>query len=171
MFLAILLSAFMLFSVFTVGITYFKTQRVQNIRLNGADFDAIMYGLTPEQRELCENNPDIEKTGWIGLCGYILETDAEDTINAGFIYADHTFWNEMMQPAREWVKGKYPREFNEVMATKEALKECGMEGLNVGDTFSATYMDGRGKDRRIYYFRYVGWIWDKVCLLCFQSIF
>ena len=145
MFLAILLSAFMLFSVFTVGITYFKMQRVQNIRLNGAEFDAIMYGLTPEQQKTCEKNPDIVKTGVIGLCGSILETDADDTINEGFIYADDIYWNEMMALAREWVTGNYPRKFNEVMATEDALKECGMEGLEVGDTFSATYMDGKGQ--------------------------
>ena len=34
-FLSIVLASFMLFSIFTVGITYFKMQRLQNIRLNG----------------------------------------------------------------------------------------------------------------------------------------
>ncbi|HIV95521.1 MAG TPA: hypothetical protein H9997_09980, partial [Candidatus Sellimonas avistercoris] len=35
MFFAVLLSAFLLFSVLTVGVTYFKMQRIQNIRMNG----------------------------------------------------------------------------------------------------------------------------------------
>ncbi len=86
--LAIALSAFMLFSVFTIGITYFKMQWLQNVRLNGADFDAIMYGLTKEQQEVCDNNLDILKTGLIAICGSIVETDADDTVNSGFIYAD-----------------------------------------------------------------------------------
>ena len=61
-FLSIVLASFMLFSIFTVGITYFKMQRLQNIRLNGGEYDAIMYGVTEEQREKCENNPDIKRT-------------------------------------------------------------------------------------------------------------
>lgn len=147
MLLAILLSSFMLFSVFTVGITYFNMLRLQNIRLNGAEWDAIMYGVTPEQQKVAENNPDILKTGVVGLCGSILETASDDTINEGFTYADETYWNEMMAPARKWVKGSYPQKYNEVMATEEALKECGLDGLTVGDTFTATYRNGWGEKR------------------------
>ena len=58
LFLAILLASFMLFSIFTVGITYFKMYRIQNIRLNGGDYDAVLYGITEEQREKCEADPD-----------------------------------------------------------------------------------------------------------------
>ena len=49
---AVFLSAFLLFSILTVGVTYFKTQKIQNIRLNGGDFDAVLYGLTEKQREI-----------------------------------------------------------------------------------------------------------------------
>ena len=45
MILAVLLSSFMLFSVMTVGATYFKMQRLENLRMSGGDFDAIMYGV------------------------------------------------------------------------------------------------------------------------------
>ncbi len=40
---------FMLFSIFTVGLTYVKMEKRQNIRLSGEDMDAIMYGMTKEQ--------------------------------------------------------------------------------------------------------------------------
>lgn len=46
MFLAVALASFMVFSVLTVGITYFQMQQIQNMRLSGARFDAIMYGAT-----------------------------------------------------------------------------------------------------------------------------
>ena len=137
MILAVLLSTFMLFSVFTVGITFFKMQRVQNIRLSGADFDAIMYGVTDEQREMCEQNPDIVKTGICAVAGYAEETPEDKTPNVGLVWADAVYW-EMMQPAVEEVKGSYPEKENEVLATKEALKECGYENLEVGDTFLMT---------------------------------
>lgn len=148
LFLSVLLSVFMIFSVFTVGITYFKAQKIQNIRLDGADFDAIMYGITPEQMETCRKNPDIAKTGTIALCGYITETETDDTVSTGFIYADDVYWNEMMKPARKWVKGKYPQKADEVMATEEALEKSGLKGLKIGDSFTAAYVDGEGKTQK-----------------------
>ena len=42
---AVFLAVFMLFSIFTVGLTYVKMEKRQNIRLSGADMDAIMYGM------------------------------------------------------------------------------------------------------------------------------
>lgn len=69
MILAVLLSSFMLFSIFTVGITYFKMQRLQNIRLNGAEFDAIIYGVTERQTELLKGNPDVEEVGISAVSG------------------------------------------------------------------------------------------------------
>ena len=35
-------------------------QRQQNIRLNGAEFDAIMYGISEEQKEILEENPKLK---------------------------------------------------------------------------------------------------------------
>ena len=71
MILAVLLSSFLLFSVFTVGVTYFKMQRLQNIRLGGAEFDAIMYGMTEEQEEILKNNPDVEAYGIAAVSGAV----------------------------------------------------------------------------------------------------
>lgn len=156
--LAVLLSTFMLFSILTVGVTFFEMEKLQNIRLNGAEWDAIMYGLTPEQQEKCENNPDIEKTGLIAICGYMEETDADDTIDVGFLYADEIFWNDMMKPARDWVKGTYPQKRNEVMVTEKALEECGLEGLTLGDTFRAVYTDGNDEKHTEEFL--ISGIWD-----------
>ena len=123
-FLSIVLASFMLFSFFTVGITYFKMQRLQNIRLNGGEYDAIMYGVTEEQREKCENNPDIKRTGILAMSGYIESTEKDGTVEASCIWADPVCWDEIMAPARDWVTGVYPKADNEVMVTKEALEQA-----------------------------------------------
>lgn len=141
---AVLLSAFMLFSVLTVGVTYFKMHRLQNIRMNGAEYDAIVYGLTGEQQRLCEENPDIAAAGIAAIAGYTIETEEDSTVDVNFIWADDTYWNTMMKPAREWVEGEYPTAVNEIMVTREALQECGLETLGIGDTLKVKYMDERG---------------------------
>ena len=53
LFFTIILSAFMLFCVFTIGMTYLDSSRFQNTRLNGAEYDiATMNGFTPEQLKI-----------------------------------------------------------------------------------------------------------------------
>lgn len=139
MVLAVLLSSFMLFSIFTVGVTYFKMQRLQNIRLNGAEFDAIMYGVTEKQMKVLKDNPDVEEIGISAVSGYVEETPYDKTPDVGLMYADKVYWEKMMAPARESVTGNYPVEEDEVMVTKKALEQCGFSGLGVGDTLDITY--------------------------------
>lgn len=144
MIMAVALATFMLFSVFTVGITYFKMQKTQNIRLNGGEYDAILYGLTKEQEAVCEKNPDIKETGAVVVCGYAEETEKDKTPNVGLVWADDAYWNQIKRPAVKWVKGKYPTKENEVMASVDALKECGLENLEIGDSFRMKYADKNG---------------------------
>ena len=157
MVLAIMLSSFLLFSVFTVGATYLKMQRQQNIRLNGAEFDAIMYGISEEQKEILEENPTVEHYGVVMVSGVVAETEADKTPGVGLLYADDTYWKKMMAPARKFVKGHYPVEENEVMVTEDALKKCGFSDKKIGDEI--TFMYEINEKREAETFRISG-IWD-----------
>ena len=128
---AVVLASFLIFTIFTIGNSYFKLQKIQNIRMSGAEFDAILYGVTDEQRQLCEENPNITLTGTAGSCGWVEKTDKDSTPNVGLIWADDAYWTQMMAPVREKLEGTYPTAFNEIMVTKKALKECGYETLKV----------------------------------------
>ena len=139
LFFAVLLSSFLVFTIFTVGDSYFRLQKIQNIRMSGAEFDAIMYGVTDEQRQMCENNPDIVLTGTVGVCGWVEKTDQDSTPDVGLIWADDGYWTQMMEPVREKLEGRYPTALDEIMVTKSALKECGYEDLEVGDTLAMSY--------------------------------
>ena len=139
LFLAVLLSSFLVFTIFTVGDSYFRLQKIQNIRMSGAEFDAIMYGVTDEQRQMCENNPNIALTGTVGVCGWVEKTHQDSTPDVGLIWADDGYWTQMMEPVREKLEGRYPIALDEIMVTKSALKECGYEDLDVGDTLAMSY--------------------------------
>ena len=157
LFFAVLLSSFLVFTILTVGDSYFRLQKIQNIRMSGAEFDAIMYGVTDEQRQMCENNPDIVLTGTAGVCGWVEKTDQDSTPNVGLIWIDDGYWSQMMEPVREKLEGRYPTALDEIMVTKSALKECGYEDLDVGDTISMSY--GTQKGIFTETFRISG-IWD-----------
>ena len=151
MFLAILLSAFMLFSVLTVGATYFKMWRIQNLRLNGAEFDAIMYGATDAQMEKLKNNADITDVGVLAIAGFIDGSEKNDMADTSLVWVDDTYWNKMQAPAKKYVKGHYPGKKNEVMVTPRALEECGISDYGIGDLFRVKWTDTQGVQHNLDY--------------------
>ena len=88
--------------------------------MSGAEFDAIMYGVTDEQKQMCENNPDIVLTGTAGVCGWVEKTDQDSTPDVGLIWADDGYWTQMMEPVREKLEGRYPTALDEIMVTQSA---------------------------------------------------
>ena len=139
MILAVLLSSFLLFSVFTVGLTYLKMNKLQNIRLNGADFDAVLYGVTEEQKTILDNDENVKQFGILTVAGAVRETETDKTPGVGLLYADAVLWDDMMSPTRTFLQGKYPTDENEIMVTEEALKKCGFENKKTGDEITFVY--------------------------------
>lgn len=155
---AICLSAFMIFCIFTVGGTWFQMKSVQDIRLQGGEFGAWLYGgFTKEQKEQCENNEDMEAVGVEAFCAYGEKTEYDDTLHTNFVWADETKWNEIQKPARTEMKGHYPEKENEVLVTKDALKDCGFKNLGVGDSFWITYADAKGSHTKKFI---ISGLWD-----------
>ena len=139
MIFAVLLSSFLLFSVFTVGLTYLKMNKLQNIRLNGADFDAVLYGVTEEQKTILDNDENVKQFGILTVAGAVRETETDKTPGVGLLYADAVLWDDMMSPTRTFLQGKYPTDENEIMVTEEALKKCGFENKKTGDEITFVY--------------------------------
>ena len=75
-------------------------QKLQNIRLNGADFDAIMYGLTEEQKEILEKDEEVEQYGILTFVGTVKETAMDQTPGIGLLYADEVLWNDLKKSQR-----------------------------------------------------------------------
>lgn len=156
--IAIFLSTFMLFSVFTLGETYLKMQNLQELKLHGHDSDAaLMNGYTDAQKKVFEEWEDIVSVGSSSYAGCPIKTERSENLHTAFIYADPVYWNTFMAPARTSVKGRYPEKENELMATKKALKDCGMADLDVGDSFTLTYADLSGEHTRDFV---ISGIWE-----------
>lgn len=145
LFITILLSAFMLFSVFTAGLTYLDLSRLQNTRLYGSEYDvAVMNGFTKNQKELLTNHSKVKSVGVLAYCGNVKSTDTDSTVNAGLLWGDKPYWESQKAPAITEMKGHYPQSRNELLATEEVLKACGKNALSVGDYLSITYEDNEG---------------------------
>lgn len=149
--LAIFLATFLLLTILTVGETWFRMQRTQDIRMAGMDSDAYVYGgVTEKQRQVCAGDPNIFAAGAEGIAGAVMKTKFDDTIDSALLWVDEACWNKLQRPGRKWEKGRYPQNENEIMVTKAALKECGLEGLGIGDSFELTYQDSLGEHTKTF---------------------
>lgn len=145
LFFTIVLSAFMLFCVFTIGLTYLDSSRLQNTRLYGAEYDiTTMNGFTPEQLNTLQQNENIKNVGKESYAGFIKSSEFDKTVAIGLLWCDEVFWDKLMSPARTKLDGRYPQNKNELMVTKDILKACGNENLSVGDRLVLTYENNTG---------------------------
>lgn len=145
LFLTVALSAFLLFCVFTIGITWLDLGRQQNTRLNGAEYDIVtMNGFTPQQQDSLRRNPRVESEGTESYAGFIRNTEFDDTAETGLLWCDETFWEQQMSPARTETEGSYPQKKNEIMVTREILETWGNAELTVGDHLLLTYETNKG---------------------------
>ena len=84
LFFTIILSSFLIFSIFTIGITYLDLSRLQNIRFNGADYDSVVInGFDSKQKEYLDNNEKVQSVGIQRYSGYIKSRNFDDTVDVG----------------------------------------------------------------------------------------
>lgn len=145
LFFTIVLSAFMLFCVFTIGTAYLSSSRLQNTRLNGAEYDiSLMNGFTFKQLQALQENKNIQNVGRESYAGFIKGSEWDPAVEIGLLWCDEVFWDTLMAPVRTKLEGRYPQNKNELMVTKDILKALGNENLSVGDSIRLTYETNTG---------------------------
>ena len=76
----------MLFCVFTIGLTYLDSSRLQNTRLNGAEYDiTTMNGFTSKQVKSLQSNKNIQNVGMESYAGFIKSSEFDNTVEIGLL--------------------------------------------------------------------------------------
>lgn len=136
--LAVFLSTLMLFSIFTIGVNYFRNLQVMMDRLDGVT-DALLYAPTQEQYEQIKATPGVEVVG-------IRMSPGSETIPGarGFEiplqhwYYDEAAWEYQILPMISDMVGTYPQDTLEIMMSTGTLKRLGIENPEVGMTIHLT---------------------------------
>lgn len=136
--LAVFLSTLMLFSIFTIGVNYFRNLQVMMDRVDGVT-DALLYAPTQEQYEQIKATPGVEVVG-------IRMSPGSETIPGarGFEiplqhwYYDEAAWEYQILPMISDVVGTYPQDTLEIMMSTGTLKRLGIENPEVGMTIHLT---------------------------------
>lgn len=141
---AVALAAFMMITVLTVGSTFLKSNRQQNIRMSGALYDASLIRPNQKQIKQCRSDDNVKTAGLTLTCAWAEQKGTDSTLKTKFIWCDKTYWNEQRKPALKWIKGTYPKKEDEVMISKASLRECGDADMETGSKFTVSYKDKSG---------------------------
>ena len=136
--LAAFLSTVMLFSIFTIGVNYFRNYQVMMDRLDGVT-DAILYAPTQEQYEQVKATPGVEAAGIrMSLGSETIPGALGFEIPLQHWYYDEAAWEYQILPMLSDVVGTYPQDTLEVMMSIDTLKRLGIDEPEVGMTIHLT---------------------------------
>ncbi|WP_086347961.1 ABC transporter permease [Candidatus Enterococcus clewellii] len=136
--LAIFLSAFMLTTVCSLGVTYYTSLTDFNLSINGSDYDGLISGPTPEQIEAAKSLPEVTHAGIMVGCVTITEYN-EMPVSTALAWSDETNWSIQLKPAFKSLEGNYPEKRNDVLLSKVALKKMGITDPKLGMSLDLTF--------------------------------
>lgn len=140
--IAIALTTFMIYSIFSIGISYNKSIVKQGEQMQGTNADTLLLNPTSEQIEIIEASGLCASVG-IGRQVAVLTDTQVPGINTGlFRWADQTSWERQIKPVLSEVIGEYPFQENEIMLPAWAAKKLGIRNLEPGQTIKLSFYYG-----------------------------
>ncbi len=131
--IAIILTTFMLSTVFSIGISFWGNMNIMSMRLEGTKANIFFAHPTDEQTEQIKALSGVKSVGLtysVGVTEIDLgkDGDAETEISA----LDESEWNNHILPTLGEVQGKYPSEENEITASVSVLEKLGITNPKLG---------------------------------------
>lgn len=131
---AIILTTFMISSVFTLGMSFAKNYATMNLRDQGTTASTFLPNPTDKQiKEIIDLNvaKNIGKEINAGIVSSKELSKSKTTISLK--YLDKTNWEKQRSPCISDVEGNYPTKENEIMISKIVLKFLNKENAKIGD--------------------------------------
>lgn len=159
--LAIVMTAWLLTSVFSVGMSYMKSFQMQDLKILGTKADAAIGQPTKQQLEALSGLPYISKIGLDQQVGRLV-TAEENNRSASLHLYDQTEWDSMKAPLLGGRAGDYPLQRNEIIAPDWLLEEMGIEEPKAGMEISLSYRVTGKEDGAVHKesFKLSGWYTD-----------
>lgn len=138
--IAIILTTFMISTVFSIGISFAKNLGVMSTRLNGTKANITMTHPTGEQVEKIKGLNGVKSAGLVYHVGSIpCAQEDKSGINLMMFAVDSEEWNENIVPAIGKITGTFPKEEKEIIVSVNTLKQLGIENPQVGQTVTLEY--------------------------------
>ncbi|MDK2586062.1 FtsX-like permease family protein [Romboutsia sedimentorum] len=143
--IAIVLTTFMISSVFSIGASLIKNYHIMSVRLAETTANVYLPNPREEQIKAIEKLGISDSVGKEILVGQIVKKDIQKSKGYVFLkYYDKENWQKQITPAIGDVKGNYPIKENEVMMSKKALELLGKDESKIGDKIKLSYRGNEG---------------------------
>lgn len=157
--LAIVLTTFMISTVFSIGFSYVTNMDISQIRQAGTTANASLTMPSAEQEEQIKALDYVESTGHqieIGAVNQVNE--AGNPLTIVLMNYDSAEWENHYKKAISNIEGAYPSAKNEIMLNEGALSQLGITSPSIGMEIPLTYVDKNGEQTET--FTLSGWFQD-----------
>lgn len=135
---AIALTAFMIASVFSIGMSYYESVNMQEKRVQGSVSHMGFAAANKEQIEKVYLLDYVETVGIGFAVAQTVNIPKPDAVQMACV--DETQWNEMFCPTFTNIVGHYPEGKDEIMISRYILEAMGIENPEIGMEIPITYI-------------------------------
>lgn len=149
--LSIVLTTFMITTIFTIGVNYVENMNLSTMRTAGTAANAFLNNPTPDQVNKIRSLDYLETAGEQITVGAVTQqNDSGRNLQISLLYADGTEWEKHLLPAYNDFNGSYPDAENEIMLSRDALEQLGITSPTIGMEIPLTYADQSGEQHRTF---------------------
>lgn len=148
---AIILTTFMITTVFSLGINYIENMELMQLRTAGTSADVSLALPTPEQEQKIRSLDYVKTVGTQYMAGSVSEKNDEGReLSIVLQYYDNTEWENHYQSAISNINGAYPTQENEIMLSEDAIEQLGITNPTLNMEIPLSYYDKNGQQERAF---------------------
>ena len=147
--LAVILTTFMITTVFSLGINYKENMNLMSIRTAGTSANISLAMPTKEQEKEIRDLDYVNTAGTQYRIGSVAgKNEADRDLAIAMQYYDNTEWEKHYKEAISNINGNYPKKENEIMLSEDALSQLGIKKPKLDMEIPLSYVskDGEQKD-------------------------
>ncbi len=143
--LAVVLTTMLITAVFSIGLSYLKSTKVQQTRLMGTTAHVEVTNLTDEQVVTLKTLPYVEAVGLQHSAGSIKTTPEIGNMRLSLYWYDKIEWKKFRVPAVTDIMGNYPEKYNEIMIPLWILDNMGITNPEIGMKIPLSFYQDEGE--------------------------
>ncbi|GBG10314.1 hypothetical protein PAT3040_05042 [Paenibacillus agaridevorans] len=156
--LAVILTTWLLTTVFTLGMSFIKTFDMQQIRMIGTTADVALSNPSQEQIERLKQLPYVSHVGLDTKVGQVIPTQEMGDLDVSMHRYDESEWDKMRAPLLGSKVNSYPEKRNEVIVPTWILDKLNIPEPTIGMTLPLTYRSEAGESTESFILS--GWYTD-----------
>ncbi|SFQ41085.1 FtsX-like permease family protein [Lachnospiraceae bacterium XBB1006] len=152
---AIFLTTFLIASVLSLAVGYYRAVTLCQRRINGVDCDLILTEPSNKQMKILQDMEQVKYAGLSVKCAIVSALKDVELDKVRLFWVDETCYKKQVIPAVTEQKGHYPVKENEIMLSKMTLKAMGVKNPKLGMKLPLSYNTLKEGDATNYFGQFV----------------